>query len=53
MARAITVELRVARSVAFNSDVGRPFQGRQARLKASPYTFCNALIVVIVSGRDS
>src|SRR5438105_7395519 len=24
-----------------NSDVGRPFQGRQARLKASPYRFCD------------
>src|SRR5256885_4310872 len=27
------------------ADVGRPFQGRQARLKASPYTFCNAPIL--------
>src|SRR5207244_596408 len=34
-----------------NSDVGRPFQGRQARLKASPYRFCNAPDPSLRSGR--
>jgi imidazolonepropionase-like amidohydrolase len=33
--------------VSTEIDVGRPFQGRQARLKASPYTYSVALLIFV------
>src|SRR5438105_5913302 len=35
----LLIYTRVVLDRVADSDVGRPFQGRQARLKASPYTF--------------